>query len=197
MAKKAKTARKSGAKRAKSNGNGRSKPADAIALLKADHRTVEALFEEFEDAKGSKAKQRIANQICMELIVHAQIEEEIFYPALKDAVEDDVYTEAHVEHDGAKVLIAEILAGNPEDEFYDASVKVLSEMIKHHVHEEEMRDGMFSQARQSDVDLEALGEQLEQRKTDLTGLYKRNGLPRPKTRTLKSMPKVELGHPVA
>jgi hypothetical protein len=133
----------------------------------------------------------------LKLIIHAQIEEEIFYPAVKDAVEEDVYTEAHVEHDGAKVLIAEILDGNPEDEFYDASVKVLSEMIKHHVHEEEMRDGMFAQARQGDVDLEGLGEQLEQRKMDLMRLYQRNGLPRPKTRTLKRMPKVELGQPVA
>jgi hemerythrin superfamily protein len=196
MAKKAKkAARKSTTKRVKSNG--RSKPEDAIALLKADHRKVEELFEAFESAKGSKAKQRIANEVCMELIIHAQIEEEIFYPAVKDAVEEEVYTEAHVEHDGAKVLIAEILDGNPEDEFYDASVKVLSEMIKHHVHEEEMRDGMFAQARQGDVDLEGLGEQLEQRKMDLMRLYQRNGLPRPKTRTLKRMPKVELGQPVA
>jgi hemerythrin superfamily protein len=196
MAKKAKkAARKSTTKRAKTNG--RSRPEDAIALLKADHRKVEELFEVFERAKGSKAKQRTANEICMELIIHAQIEEEIFYPAVKDVVEEEVYTEAHVEHDGAKVLIAEILDGNPEDEFYDASVKVLSEMIKHHVHEEEMRDGMFAQARQGDVDLEGLGEQLEQRKLDLMRLYQRNGLPRPKMRTLKRMPKVELGQPVA
>ncbi|MGD9980083.1 MAG: hemerythrin domain-containing protein [Hyphomonadaceae bacterium] len=196
MAKKAKTASgKSGAKRAK--GNGRAKPADAIALLKGDHRTVEALFEKFETTKGSKAKLRIAHEICMELIIHAQIEEEVFYPAVKEVVEEDLYTEAHVEHDGAKVLIAEILEGDPEDEFYDASVKVLSEMIKHHVHEEEMRDGMFAQARQGDVDLDALGEQLEQRKADLKRLYERNGLPRPKTRTMKAMPKVELGQPVA
>lgn len=194
MAKKATTKSKM-AKRAKSNGG--SRPMDAIALLKADHRTVEALFEEFETANGGNAKQRIAHQICMELIVHAQIEEEIFYPAVKEAVEEDIYTEAHVEHDGAKVLIAEILAGDPEDEFYDASVKVLAEMIKHHVKEEERRDGMFAQARRGDIDLAALGEQLEQRKMDLIALYKRNGLPRPKTRTLKEVPKVELGQPLA
>jgi len=195
MAKKAK-ARKS-ARKANTKANGRSAATDAIALLKADHRTVEELFEEFEGAKGAKAKQRIANQVCLELIVHAQIEEEIFYPAVKDAVEEDIYTEAHVEHDGAKVLIAEILAGNPDDEFYDASVKVLSEMIKHHVKEEEQRDGMFAQVKQGDIDLDALGEQLAQRKADLTALYKRNGLPRPKTRTLKGSPKLELGQPVA
>jgi hemerythrin superfamily protein len=185
------------ARKTSAKGNGRSRPMDAIALLKSDHRTVEELFEEFESAKGAKAKEKIANQICMELIVHSQIEEEIFYPAVKDAVDEEIYTEAHVEHDGAKMLIAEILSGDPDDEFYDASVKVLSEMIKHHVKEEEQRDGMFAQAKQGDIDLDELGQQLAQRKEDLTNLYKRNGLPRPKTRTLKSMPKVELGQPVA
>lgn len=195
MAKKAKARKTAPKSRAKSNG--RSRPMDAIALLKSDHRTVEDLFEEFEGARGAKAKARIANQICMELIVHAQIEEEIFYPAVKDAVEEEIYTEAHVEHDGAKVLIAEILAGDPDGEFYDASVKVLSEMIKHHVKEEEQRDGMFAQAKKGEVDLDALGEQLAQRKADLTALYKRNGLPKPKTRTLTGAPKLELGQPVA
>lgn len=196
MAKKAKTARKS-AKKAKSAANGRAKAPDAIALLKEDHRAVEALFEEFESAKGGRAKQKIANQICMELIIHAQIEEEIFYPATKEVVEEDLYTEAHVEHDGAKVLIAEILAGDPDDEFYDASVKVLSEMIKHHVKEEEQRDGMFAQAKKSDVDMLELGERLAERKADLMNLYKRNGLPKPTTRTLKAIPEVELGEPIA
>ncbi|MGE0741793.1 MAG: hemerythrin domain-containing protein [Hyphomonadaceae bacterium] len=195
MAKKTTKGRKAPAQRAKTNG--KAKSADAIALLKADHRAVEELFEAFEAAKGSKAKQRLAHEICMELIVHAQIEEEIFYPAVKEAVEEDLYAEAHVEHDGAKVLIAEILEGDPEDDFYDANVKVLSEMIKHHVKEEEQRDGMFAQAKQGDVDLDALGEQLAERKADLTNLYKRNGLPKPKTRTLKSIPRVELGQPIA
>jgi hemerythrin superfamily protein len=185
------TASKAPAARAAS----RSKAPDAIALLKADHRTVEELFDKFESARGAAAKQRIANQICFELIVHAQIEEEVFYPGVKDAVDEEIYTEAHVEHDGAKVLMAEILNGAPDDEFYDASVKVLSEMIKHHVHEEEMRDGMFAQARKGDVDLTALGEQLAQRKKDLVNLYKRNGLPPPMTRTLKG-PKIQRGAPV-
>lgn len=185
------------ARRAKSETNGRAKaPEDAIALLKADHRSVEALFEEFESAKGVKAKQRIAQQICLELIVHAEVEEEIFYPGVKDAVEEDIYTEAHVEHDGAKVLIAEILAGDPDGEFYDASVKVLSEMIKHHVHEEEMRDGMFAQARKGDVDLDALGDEIARRKEDLMRLYKRNGPPRPKTRTMQQPPQIDIGRPV-
>jgi hemerythrin superfamily protein len=197
MAKKAKARKsvKTSAKRAK--GKGRSAAMDAIHLLKADHRTVEDLFEKFENAKGGGAKQRIANQICMELIVHAQIEEEIFYPAVKDAVDEEIYTEAHVEHDGAKLLISEILSGDPDDEFYDANVKVLSEQIKHHVKEEEQRDGMFAQAKAGGVDLEALGEQLAERKADLVNLYQRNGPPKPKTRTLKGPPKLELGQPVA
>jgi hemerythrin superfamily protein len=193
MAKKSKA--KGGRKTAKSNGGER--PLDAIQLLKADHRTVEELFEQFEDTNGAKAKQRIANQICFELIVHAQIEEEIFYPGAKEAVEEDLYNEAHVEHDGAKVLIAQILDSDPNGEFYDASVKVLSEMIKHHVKEEEQRDGMFAQAKQGDVDLAELGEQMAQRKADLSALYKRNGLPKPKTRTLDQPPKIDLGQPVA
>ncbi|MEO8375616.1 MAG: hemerythrin domain-containing protein, partial [Sphingomonas bacterium] len=102
---------------------------DAIALLKADHRTVEDLFEQFEKASGDGRKQKIAEQICLELTVHAQIEEEIFYPACEGKIEEDLLKEAYVEHDGAKVLIAEIEAGGPDDEYYDAKVKVLSEQI--------------------------------------------------------------------
>jgi Hemerythrin HHE cation binding domain len=136
--------------------------ADAITLLKADHRKVEALFEQFEKAKDNAGKQKLAQEICTELTVHATIEEEIFYPACKEAVEDDLEHEAYVEHDGAKVLIAEIAQGNPDDEFYDAKVMVLSEMIKHHVKEEEKPgEGFFAQARKGDVDMEALGGQLE------------------------------------
>src|SRR3954463_16302707 len=121
------------------------KQMDAVALLKADHRKVEELFEKFESARG--AKQKIAEQICMELIIHTTIEEEIFYPACTGQVEDaNLVQEAYVEHDSAKVLIAEILAGGPDDDFYDAKVKVLSEMIKHHVKEEEKRvEGLFAE----------------------------------------------------
>ena len=134
---------------------------DAIALLKADHRKVEELFEKFEKASGDGRKQTIAEQICLELTVHAQIEEEIFYPACEGKVEEDLLKEAYVEHDGAKVLIAEIEAGGPDDEFYDAKVKVLSEEIEHHVEEEEKRmEGMFAQARKAGLDMDALGEQL-------------------------------------
>ena len=91
--------------------------------------------------------------------IHAQLEEEIFYPACEGKVDEDLLSEAYVEHDSAKVLIAEIEAGGPDDEFYDAKVKVLSEMIEHHVEEEEKRvEGMFAQARKAGLDMDALGE---------------------------------------
>lgn len=157
---------------------------DAIALLKADHRTVEALFEQFENASGDGRKRKIAEQICLELTVHAKIEEEIFYPACEGKIEEDLLKEAYVEHDGAKVLIAEIEAGGPDDEYYDAKVKVLSEQIEHHVEEEEKRmEGMFSQARKAGLDMDALGDQLLARKEELIATYKASGLPKPETTT--------------
>jgi hemerythrin superfamily protein len=160
------------------------KPEDAIALLKADHRAVEALFEQFEGATGDGRKQKIALQICMELTVHAQIEEEIFYPACEGRIEDDLLKEAYVEHDGAKMLIAEIEAGGPDDDYYEAKVKVLSEQIEHHVEEEEKRmEGMFAQARHAGLDMDALGEQLRARKEALIAEYEAGGLPRPETTT--------------
>ncbi len=116
-----------------------SKAKDAVALLKEDHRTVEELFAQFEKAGGDGRKQKLATQICLELSVHAKIEEEIFYPACEGKVEEDLLKEAYVEHDGAKLLIAEILAGQPSDEFYDSKVTVLQEQIEHHVEEEEKR----------------------------------------------------------
>ncbi|CAN5662786.1 hypothetical protein BH10PSE14_BH10PSE14_35740 [soil metagenome] len=157
---------------------------DAIALLKADHRTVEELFEKFEGAKSDGAKEKIARQICLELTVHAQIEEEIFYPACEGKIEEDLLKEAYVEHDGAKVLIAEIEAGGPDDDYYEAKVKVLSEQIEHHVEEEEKRmEGMFAQARHAGLDMDSLGEQLRARKEELVASYKSGGLPKPETTT--------------
>ena len=141
---------------------------DAVALLKADHRQVEEWFEQFESTRSDERKSKLAQQICQALTVHTEIEEEIFYPAFLAATEDkDMHHEAAVEHDGAKKLIAEIEASGPEDDYYDAKVKVLSEMIKHHVKEEEQRGGMFAEARESDMDLKALGEQLAARKAEL------------------------------
>ncbi len=158
---------------------------DAVALLKADHRKVEDLFAQFEAAKADGKKKALAEQICMELTVHTKIEEDIFYPACEGKVEEDLLKEAYVEHDSAKVLIAEIEAGGPDDAFYDAKVKVLSEMIEHHVKEEEQRvEGMFSQARKAGLDMDALGEQMAAEKAQLIGAYKAGGLPVPETPTL-------------
>src|SRR5687768_8571006 len=141
---------------------------DAIGLLKADHREVEGYFEAFEKARSDDRKQQLAEKICRALTVHTTIEEEIFYPAFLEATEEeDLHHEAAVEHDGAKKLIAEIESSGPDDEYYDAKVTVLSEMIKHHVNEEEKRDGLFAKSRQSEMDLDALGEQLASRKAEL------------------------------
>ena len=160
------------------------KKIDAIALLKADHRKVEDLFAKFEAASGDGKKQSLAMQICMELTIHAKIEEDIFYPACEGAVDRDLLNEAYVEHDGAKVLIAEIEAGGPDDTFYDAKVKVLSEEIEHHVKEEEQRvEGIFAQARKAGLDLDALGEKLAAEKEQLMAAYKASGLPTPEAST--------------
>lgn len=160
---------------------------DAIALLKADHREVEELFEQFEKATGDGRKQKLAEQICLQLSVHSAIEEEIFYPACEGKVEEDLLKESYVEHDGAKVLIAEILKGGPDDEYYDSKVKVLSEEIEHHVQEEEKRmEGLFAQARKAGLDMDALGEQLAARKQELTSEYKASGVPTPTLTTMES-----------
>jgi hemerythrin superfamily protein len=162
------------------------KSQDAIALLKEDHRTVEELFKQFESAKGEGRKEKLARQICLELSVHSAIEEEIFYPACEGVVEEDLLKESFVEHDSAKLLIAEIEAGSGEgDEFFDSKVKVLQEQIEHHVEEEEKREtGVFSQARKGDLDMDALGEQLAARKKELTESYKASGVPEPELKTM-------------
>ena len=170
---------------------------DAIALLTADHRKVEELFEKFEKAKSDSVKTSLVQQICTELSVHTAIEEEIFYPACTGQIEDDTLTEAYVEHDGAKVIIAELLASSPDNEFYDSKVKVLSEQIKHHVKEEEMRaEGMFAQARDAGLDMDALGEQMAARKKELLAEFKANGLPTPQTRSFTGH-KLTQSQPVA
>ena len=162
------------------------KQQDAIALLKEDHRTVEELFDQFEKASGEGRKQKLAEQICMELSIHAKIEEEIFYPACDGKVEEDLLKEAYVEHDGAKVLIAQIMAGGPDDEFYDAKVTVLQEQIEHHVEEEEKRmEGLFSQARKAGLDMDALGLELAARKGELKDDFEKNGLPTPELTTVQ------------
>jgi len=141
---------------------------DAIALLKADHRQVEEWFSQFEKTNSRSKKQKLALRICEALTIHTTIEEEIFYPAFIETTGDkDTHHEAIVEHAGAKTLIAEIQAVSTDDDYFDARVIVLSEMIKHHVKEEEQPGGMFAEARNSDMDLQALGKQLLGRKKEL------------------------------
>jgi hypothetical protein len=151
---------------------------DAIMLLRSDHEEVKGLFEQFENASGTERKRAIAEQICNELKIHSMIEEEIFYPAFRGKIEDDMLDEAIVEHDGAKVLINDIMSGGAEEEFYDAKVTVLSEQIEHHVEEEEMpNEGMFAKCRDTDVDLKALLEPMMARKEELMALAESEGLP--------------------
>jgi hemerythrin superfamily protein len=146
----------------------KSSPQDAIELLTADHEKVKALFEQFEKLsdRSKVNKKKIADLICLELTVHSQIEEEIFYPAMREATkDDDMVDEAVVEHAAAKDLIAQIREMDPGDDLYDAKVKVLSEQIEHHVGEEE--DEMFEAARKAKLDLAALGEEMAMRKDEL------------------------------
>lgn len=156
---------------------GKSAP-DAIQLLKDDHRQVEEWFEKFESSRSEKTRIDLARRICTALTVHARIEEEIFYPAFLEATgDDDMHDEAHVEHEGAKRLIAEIEAGSPGVDMWEAKVTVLSEMIKHHVKEEEQRDGMFARAKKSGMDLQAMGEALAARKKELMAQVKAGTMP--------------------
>lgn len=169
---------------------------DAIALLKADHRKVEKLFEQFEASKGAQSKQALVQQICTELTAHTILEEELFYPACKGEVDDDLLNEAYVEHDGAKVLIAELLSSEPNEEFYDAKVKVLSEQIEHHVEEEEKPSkGIFAQAKEAALNLAQLGKQMQERKLAVMSQIRANGVPDPETRTFTGH-SLEQGQPV-
>lgn len=145
------------------------KSIDAIALLKADHDNVKAMFERYEELgdRALASKKKLAREICLELTKHAIAEEEIFYSAVREAVGDeDMVDEATVEHACAKDLIAQILSMEPSDDLYDAKVKVLSEQIEHHVEEEE--DEMFPKAKKSGLDMAALGQAIQARKDEIT-----------------------------
>ena len=162
------------------------KPQDGLQLLAADHREVEGLFADFEKAKGASEKEELVRRICTELKIHSQIEEEIYYPLIRGKVEDADLDEAYVEHDSAKLLINELEAAAPDESFYDAKVKVLQELIEHHVKEEEkQRDNLFQQTRAAEIDLEALGERLAARKTELKELAETQGLPPARDKTLQ------------
>ena len=153
-------------KKSASGRSGSSRTPDALALLRADHTLVQGLFDKFESARGEDRKSALAEQICNELTVHAQIEEEIFYPAARAAIHDDpLLDEATVEHSTAKELIAQIESMGPEEALFDAKVIVLGEYIDHHVKEE--REQIFDKARKSKMDLAALKQQLAARKEEL------------------------------
>jgi hemerythrin superfamily protein len=140
---------------------------DATTLLRADHKLVSELFEQFEKSRSPEKKRALVEQICLELTIHAQVEEEIFYPAVKAALNDsELVPEARVEHESLKALIAQLEGAEPGGEDYDARVKVLSEYVKHHVKEEQTE--MFPKAKASSkLDLKALGQALLQRKEEL------------------------------
>ncbi|WIM11814.1 hemerythrin domain-containing protein [Enhydrobacter sp.] len=140
----------------------------AIEMLKQDHRKVEGLFQQFEQSDDQQEKEQLADRICAELIVHTRLEEEIFYPACRRAeVEDDMLDEAQVEHDGAKVLINDLLDDDSDSPFWEAKVSVLKEMIKHHVAEEEKPDGVMAKAKENGIDESDLVQELKERKQEL------------------------------
>ena len=167
----AKTARKSTGKSARGRSSARKtarREPLAIQLLKQDHREVEAMGKAFERAKDESAKAEIAQRICQALTVHAQIEEEIFYPRARDRdVDDDMLDEAYVEHQSAKDLIAQIQGMGPGERYFEAKVKVLMEYVQHHVQEEE--NELFPAVQKKGLDLDAIGEELQARKAELQG----------------------------
>jgi hemerythrin-like domain-containing protein len=159
---------KSGSREGRRTARQKSKPQDALQLLREDHREVQQWFKAFEKTDDDAEKQRLAAAICSALVVHAQIEEEIFYPAAYDALEDnDLLDEAEVEHQSAKQLIAEIAAMRVGEALFDAKVKVLGEYVNHHIREEE--NELFPECRDSDMDLKALGTAMQARKQELMG----------------------------
>lgn len=146
------------------------KSQEATALLRADHKAVNDLFEQYEHTRSTGKKKEIVAQICTELTVHAQIEEDIFYPSVKQALKDkELIPEAIVEHAALKDLIAQIEGVEPDGEMFDAKVKVLSEYVKHHVKEEQ--NEIFPLVKKSELDLVALGKELSQRKEELLAAY--------------------------
>jgi hemerythrin superfamily protein len=141
-------------------------PKEATALLRADHQKVSKLFAQYEKSRSSNRKASLVAEICLELTVHATVEEEIFYPAVKRALKDkELVPEATVEHASLKALIAQIEGVAPDGEMYDAKVKVLSEYVKHHVKEEQGE--MFKKARATSLDMKALGARMAERKAEL------------------------------
>jgi iron-sulfur cluster repair protein YtfE (RIC family) len=142
------------------------KSQDATALLSEDHKLVSGLFESYEKALTKSMKKKLVSQICMELSVHTQVEEEIFYPAVKQALKDrELVPEATVEHETLKALIAQVEGVEPDGEMFDARIKVLCEYVEHHVKEEQ--EEMFPKAKATQLDMKELGGQIAARKQEL------------------------------
>jgi hemerythrin superfamily protein len=147
-----------------------SRAPNAITMLKQDHEAVSGLVEKYERGKSrlsSQRKQQMAKQICRMLTIHATIEEELFYPAAREQVRglDDMLDEAEIEHSTVKELIQTVESSAPDDELYDARIKVIGEYVKHHVKEEQ--NEIFPKVRKSKLDLEDLGEQMLARRQEL------------------------------
>lgn len=144
---------------------------DALDILAADHKQVIEMFDEFQQMKednapDEEAKQLLVEAACAELTIHMQVEEELFYPTLRDAIDDmDLLDEAEVEHASVKRLITELAAMQPEDDLYDAKFSVLGEYVKHHIQEEEKQ--IFPKAKKAEIDLDGLGNEIRQRKQEL------------------------------
>jgi hemerythrin superfamily protein len=172
------SSRKSAASKSKTTSrktSASSRQQGAIQLLKADHREVEKLFGQFEKAKGETQQMKLARKICMELRIHTEIEEEIFYPTSRDFLDDDeIVNEAIVEHQAAKDLIDEIEQMDASDEMFEAKMKVLQEQIEHHVQEEEKE--YFPKVQKTDMDLKTIGEQLKARKEELMTQMQGDGM---------------------
>lgn len=139
---------------------------DAVQMLRADHKKVAALFEEYEKARSVNVKRRLVATICQVLTVHATLEEEIFYPAVKAALKDkELVPEARVEHASVKDLIAQVQGQEPDGEDFDAKIKVMGEFVKHHVKEEQ--NEMFAKVKKTKLDLMELGERMAARRQEL------------------------------
>lgn len=167
------TPKSSGKSSSKATHRGGSKASaqDALHVLSEDHKYVIDLFEEFESLKedanaDEEEKQLLVESACTELTIHAQVEEEIFYPAARDAIDDmALLDEAEVEHASARQLITELAAMQPDDDLYDAKFTVLGEYVKHHIQEEEKH--LFPKLKKANIDLDELGEEIRQRKVEL------------------------------
>lgn len=157
--------------RASRRASSKTSPDDALHILAEDHRTVIDLFEEFEHMKekndtDDEAKQVLVETACAELTIHTQVEEEVFYPAARDVIDDmDLLDEAEVEHAIARQLITELAAMQPGDDLYDAKFTVLGEYVKHHIQEEEKQ--LFPKLKKAGIDLRELGEEIQNRKREL------------------------------